>query len=160
MCVSSEAFEKQREEVLLFYPERAVENPSAWQQEAPEYFTMGWKKEYLAVGESLVAGSKALGKWKVADMTIGLSYLGEARREQLKEDPGLKTRGLENSESVSMERLETFEWACDLAEIAYIGEESVMRKLLQEMDLTLVHGEVESKFAGKKSRKSPTGGLT
>ena len=111
---------------------------------------MGWKKDMMAVGESLGAGSKAVGKWSIADMTIGLSYLMEERAKQLKDDPQKKVRALKGCGKVdSVKRLETFEWACDLAEIAYIGDESVMRKLLQEMGFTLVHGEVQSKFAGK-----------
>ena len=110
---------------------------------------MGWKKEYKAVGQSLAAGSKALGEWKVADMTIGLSYLAEKRAEEEKKNPELRSKSLLSCEKVSSkDRLKKLEWACDLAEIAYIGQESVLRKLLlQEMDLTLVHAEVQSKFA-------------
>ena len=63
---------------------------------------MGWKKEYKAVGQSLAAGSKALGEWKVADMTIGLSYLAEKRAEDERENPELRTKSLAALEKVTL----------------------------------------------------------
>ncbi len=105
---------------------------------------MGWKKDYLSVAESLSAGSSALGGWKLSDMTVGLSYLAEQRKEA--HDPDAKRASLAAFKEVSAERLRTLEWACDLAEIAYAGDVSVMKKFLLEKDLTLVHGETQSKY--------------
>lgn len=116
---------------------------------------MGWKKDLLQVAESLHNGSKSVGggQWKLSDMTIGLTYLAEERRVQDSKDPSAKIRSLREHSSKqadstpSMSRLQTFEWACDLADIAYCKSEDDMRIQLREChDLTLVHGETSSKF--------------
>lgn len=112
---------------------------------------MGWKTDILAVAESVQAGNKTMGGYSLGDLTIGLTYLAEERKAEQERDPGAKVKSLEaigaKKALPSSKRLETLEWACKLADVAYIGQESVMRKhLLAELDLVLVHAEVESKY--------------
>ena len=107
---------------------------------------MGWLEEWSDVGRSLHASSRALGRWTFADFTVGLTYLRERQRLAYELDPGLKARGLRGRPRVAPERLRELEWACELADIAYSGDEEVMRKFLSEFGLVLVHGETESSW--------------
>ena len=90
----------------------------------------------LTVAESLSAGNKAMGDWKVADMTVGLAYLQSCRKKELdleKRKQGVISGGAKLCPS---DRLGTFEWASCLADIAYTKEESVIRKCLLEVSHT------------------------
>ena len=113
--------------------------------EGEDQSRMGWKKDMVTVAESLSAGNQAMGDWKVSDMTVGLAYLSSQRKQEF--DYADRRQGLSACSKTDEKRLERFQWASELADIAYIKSESVIRKVLQsEHGLVLVHAETKSTF--------------